>query len=118
MPEKSTSRTTRREDKQYYRNCIAHLWQDTQGLPTHGTLLINIMKDHNYGPLSNSTYVDAPTVKSQRPTSLKRRLLCRGLTLTSKKAPSNTYQWTSSQISPKVRSMIASLQLSIKDAPK
>src|SRR5216684_5558984 len=106
----------RRRDRQCSKNYTAHLQQDIQGLPILGILSINIMKDHNYGPLSNSIYEDAPIARSRRPTFLERRPLFNDSTPILKKVPSNTYQWTSSQTYPKVKSMTVSLQLSIKDA--
>src|SRR5260370_39553149 len=96
MPKKSTWRITRRRDEQCCKNYTAHLWQDIQGSPTPGTLLVNTMKDHDYKTSSNNTYVDVPTVKNQRPTSHERRPPSNNSMSTLKRAPFNTYQWISS----------------------
>ena len=107
---------TRRSDKQYYRSYIAHLWQDIQGLLIPGTLSINTTRAHDYGPSSNNTCVDAPTVRSQRPTSPERKSLSNALIPTSRKAHFSMSQWTSSQTYQKVKNTTVSSQLSTKDA--
>src|SRR5258708_2372032 len=76
------------------------------------------MKVHDYDPLLNNTYADAPIVRSQKPTSRERKHHSSDLTPASKRAPFNMSPWTLLPIYPKARTTIASSRSSTRDVQR